>query len=112
MDTNVHLLLWFINVLIKSLWVVLFHVHVLQASKYNKGFPFLLCIIDVVSKYAWAVPSKDKKSIEITNTFQNFLDESNHTPNKIRVDKASNISNGSTKSLLQVNEWYRNVFKT
>ena len=30
-------------------------------SKYNKGIRFLLCVIDIFSKYAWAVPLKDKK---------------------------------------------------
>ena len=30
-------------------------------SKYNKGIRFLLCVIDVFSKYAWVVPLKDKK---------------------------------------------------
>ena len=39
-------------------------------SKSNKGFRFLLCIIDVFSKYAWVVPLKDKKGITITNRFQ------------------------------------------
>ena len=27
-------------------------------SKFNKGFRFLLCIIDIFSKYAWVVPLK------------------------------------------------------
>ena len=31
-------------------------------SKFNKGFRFLLCVIDIFSKYAWVVPLKDKKS--------------------------------------------------
>ena len=30
-------------------------------SKFNKGFRFLSCVIDVFSKYAWVVPLKDKK---------------------------------------------------
>ena len=30
-------------------------------SKFNKGFRFLLCVIDVFSKYAWVTPLKDKK---------------------------------------------------
>ena len=30
-------------------------------SKYNKGIGFLLCVIDIFSKYAWVVPLKDKK---------------------------------------------------
>ena len=29
-------------------------------SKFNKGFKFLFCVIDVFSKYAWVVPLKDK----------------------------------------------------
>ena len=30
-------------------------------SKYNKGYKFLLCVIDIYSKYAWVIPLKDKK---------------------------------------------------
>ena len=39
-------------------------------SKFNKGIPFLLCVIDIFSKYAWVIPLKDKKAITITNAFQ------------------------------------------
>ena len=28
-------------------------------SKYNKGFRFLLCVIDIYSKYAWIIPLND-----------------------------------------------------
>ena len=38
-------------------------------SKSNKGFRFLLCVIDIYSKYAWVTPLKDKKGITITNAF-------------------------------------------
>ena len=30
-------------------------------SKFIKGFIFLLYVIDIISKYAWVVPLKDKK---------------------------------------------------
>ena len=30
-------------------------------SKFNKGFRFSLCIIDIFSKYAWVIPLKDKE---------------------------------------------------
>ena len=30
-------------------------------SKFNKGFRFLLYVIDILSKYAWVIPLKDKK---------------------------------------------------
>ena len=39
-------------------------------SKFNKGFRCLLRVIDIFSKYAWAVPLKDKKGVSIVNGFQ------------------------------------------
>ena len=51
-------------------------------SKFNKGFRFLLCVIDIFSKYAWFVPLKDKKGITITNAFQKILNDSSRKPNK------------------------------
>ena len=58
-------------------------------SKFNKGFRFLLCVIDIFSKCAWVVPLKDKKGITITNDFQKILKKSNRKPNKIWIDKGS-----------------------
>ena len=58
-------------------------------SKLNKGFRFLLCVIDIFSKYAWVVPLKDKKSVSIVNGFQKILDKSRCKPNKIWVNKGS-----------------------
>ena len=42
-------------------------------SKSNKGFGFLLCVIDIFSKYAWVIPLNDKKGVTIVNAFQNIL---------------------------------------
>ena len=50
---------------------------------FNKGFRFLLCLIDIFSKYAWVVPLKDKKSVNMVDAFQKILDDSNRKPNKI-----------------------------
>ena len=36
-------------------------------SKYNKGIKYLLCGIDLFSKYAWIVPLKDKKETSIVH---------------------------------------------
>ena len=52
-------------------------------SKLNKGFRFLLCVIDIFNKYAWVVPLKDKKGISIVDAFQKILDDSNRKPNKM-----------------------------
>ena len=58
-------------------------------SKFNKGFRFLLRVIDIYSKYAWVIPLNNKKGMTITNAFQKILDESKCKPNKIWVDKGS-----------------------
>ena len=41
--------------------------------KFNKRFKFLLCVINVFSKYAWVVPLKDKKGVSVVNAFQKVL---------------------------------------
>ena len=66
-----HLLLTTFGVLI-----LLICTHLL--SKFNKGIWFLICGIDIFSKYARVISLKDKAGITITNAFQKILDESNH----------------------------------
>ena len=66
-------------------------------NKFNKGFRFLLCAIDIFSKYAWVVPLEDKKGVSIVNAFQNILKTSDRKPNKIWVDKRSEFYNISFK---------------
>ena len=42
-------------------------------SRYNKGVQYLLCAIDLFSKYAWVVPLKDKKGTSIVNAFKKII---------------------------------------
>ena len=67
-------------------------------SKFNKGFRFLLCVIDVFSKYAWVIPLKDRKGVSIVTGFQKILKDSNRKLNKIWVDKGSEFYNNSFKN--------------
>ena len=73
-------------------------------SKYNKGIRFLLCVIDIFSKYAWVVPLKDKKGISIVKAFQSILKQSNRKPNKVWVDKGSEFYNAYFKKWLRDND--------
>ena len=45
-------------------------------SKQNKGIKYLLCAIDLYSKYAFVVPLKDKKGISIVNAFDKIIKQS------------------------------------
>ena len=73
-------------------------------SKSNKGFRFLLCVIDIFSKYAWVISLKDKKGINVVNGFQKILKEYNRKPNKIWVDKVSEFYNNCFKKWLKDND--------
>ena len=83
-------------------------------SKYNKGIRFLLCVLDIFSKYARVIPLNDKKGISIVKAFQIILKQSNRRakgtsaqhvkPNKIWVDKGSEFYNASFKKWLQDND--------
>ena len=54
-------------------------------SKHNKRIRYLLCVIDIYSKYVWVVLLKDRSGITTTKALQNLLEESKSTgqkPNK------------------------------
>ena len=71
------------------------------ASKFNKGFRFLLCVIDIFSN--WVVPLKDKNGVSIVNDFEKILDDSNRKPDKIWADKGTEFYNLSFKKWLKDN---------
>ena len=73
-------------------------------SKFNKGFKFLLCVINSFSRYAWVVPLKDKEGVSFVNVFQKILDNSKRKPNKIWVNKGSEFYNRSMKSSMKDND--------
>ena len=66
-------------------------------SKFNKGFRFLLRVINIFSKYPWVVPSKYKKDVSTADAFQKILDKSGREPEKIWFDKGSEFYNNFLK---------------
>ena len=71
-------------------------------NKYNKGNKYLLCAIDLFSKYAWIISIKDKKETSIVKAFQKKFSEG-RKPNKIRVDQGNEFYNNSFKDFLKIN---------
>ena len=89
----------FINLLLENLKK---EKYIQLLSKYNKGIRFLLCVIDIFSKYAWVVPLKNKKGI--VKAFQSILKQLNRKPNKIWVGKVSEFYNAYFKKWLRDND--------
>ena len=73
-------------------------------SKKNKGIKYLLCAIDLFSKYAFVVTLKDKKGISITNAFKKIIKQSTRKPNKIWVDQGGECYNHAFKKWLSDND--------
>lgn len=69
-------------------------------SKENKKFNFILTVIDVFSKYAWAVPLKNKTADSIINAFKEIF-KSGRTPEKLHTDKGKEFINKKFQSFLK-----------
>ena len=72
-------------------------------SRKNKSIKYLLCVIDLYSKYAFVIPLKDKKEISIVNAFNKIIKQSNKKPNKIWVDQGGEFYNNVFEKLLSDN---------
>ena len=73
-------------------------------SRKNKGIKYLLCAIDLYSKYAFVIPLKDKKGISIVNAFNKIIKQSNRKPNKIWVDRGGEFYNNVFEKWLSDND--------
>ena len=73
-------------------------------SRKNKGIKYLLCVIDLYSKYAFVIPLKDKKGISILNAFNKIIKQYNRKPNKIWVDQGGKFYNNIFKEWLSDND--------
>ena len=71
-------------------------------SKYNRRIKYLLCVIDLFSKYAWVVSIKDKKGTCIVNAFKKIISKK-RKPNKIWVDQVSEFYSTPFKEYLKLN---------
>ena len=71
-------------------------------NKYNKENKYLMCAIDLFSKYPWVIPIKDIKGTSIVNAFQKLISKG-RKPNKIWADQGSEFYNNSFKDFLRIN---------
>ena len=68
-----------------------------QFSRWNNGINYLLTVIDIFSKYAWAIPIKRKTGEEVTEAFKKIFKE--RKCSKIQTDKGLEFVNSKTQEL-------------
>ena len=73
-------------------------------SSKNKNVKYLLCVVDVSTKYAWVKPWKDKKGKTLLNAFIKIVNECNSKPNKLWVDQRREFYNKSIQEWLDNND--------
>ena len=68
------------------------------------GYSYILTVIDVFSKYAWAIPIKRKTGDDMSNALRSILGK--RKPRKLHTDKGSEFINKTTKHLLKENDMH------
>ena len=68
-------------------------IHRSSLSKYNKNYKFIFTIIDNHTKYAWAIPLKDKSGKSTTAAFKNLMETSKRKPRKVWSDRGKEFYN-------------------
>ena len=70
----------------------------------NDNYRFIFCVIDVFSKYAWAIPMKSKSATDNLKTLQILFERTDRRPVSIRSDKGSEFRNKLVQDFLIKNK--------
>ena len=81
-------------------------------SKKNEGIKYLLCAIDLFSKYAFVVPLKDKKGTSITNEFNKIIKQFNDVPMALLRSTSNQIKYGYIKEVNFIIAFLKNGYQT
>ena len=66
-------------------------VEVQSLAKYNRGIRYLLTVVDVLSKFAWVHPLKDKTGAKVVEAFEEIVSRGRQ-PNRLQTDKGRNFT--------------------
>ena len=73
-------------------------------AKYNKNYKFIFTIIDNHTKFAWAIPLKDKSGKCTTTAFKKLIETSKRKPEKMWSDRGKEFYNKTFLDFLKQNE--------
>ena len=73
-------------------------------AKYNKNYKFIFTIIDNHTKFAWAIPLKDKSGKSTTTAFKKLIETSKRKPEEVWSDRGKEFYNKTFLDFLKQNE--------
>lgn len=72
-----------------------------RLSKYNRGFRYILTLIDVLSRFAFALPLKRKQGVLVVAAFKKIFKASKRKPKKLQTDEGTEFYNAQVKKYLK-----------
>ena len=90
---------------VDSIWTAdLLDIH--QYARQNKGFKFILVVLDVFSRYAWTRPLKNKTGKEVANALDDIFRQDGRKPRKLWTDRGTEFYNTAVAHVLKDIELY------
>jgi len=69
--------------------------------RFNRGYHYILTIIDVLTKFAWAVPLKTKSGNEVANAITKIIRDDERCPKNLQTDRGKEFYNATVQKLLK-----------
>lgn len=76
-------------------------------SEQNRGYRYMLNVIDVHSKYAWSIPLKDKTGKTVLDAFKQIVKSSGRKPDHVWVDEGKEFYNKHMDEWIEANDIIR-----
>lgn len=76
-------------------------VEIIPYAKINRGYKYILVVINVFSKFVWCKPVKNKKGQEITAAMKEILTKIKSVPKNMQTDMGKEFYNKDFKGLME-----------
>ncbi|KAL6421131.1 hypothetical protein ACFW04_013949 [Cataglyphis niger] len=70
-------------------------------SRFNRGHHYILTVIDVLSKYSWAIPLKSKGGSKTANAIAEIIRDSKRCPRNMQADMEKEFYNTDVQRLIR-----------
>lgn len=75
-------------------------IEMIPYAKENKNYKYILTVIDIFSKYAWASPLKSKRGIDVAEAMKNIFEKDKRIPKNVHTDEGKEFYNKDFKKVM------------